>query len=511
MTFEVNHIGRHINNYRVIAEIGSGGFARVYRGEHAFLKERTVAIKLLHTYLSSSEECERFLLEAGMLEKLKHPHILLIYDVGVDQGFPYLIVEYATHGSLRDRLRSAPHHPLPTAEAVRILSQVGQALHFAHQHNIIHRDLKPENILFNSDDQALLADFGIAMTLTSASYTSVKITGTPSYMAPEQFAGNVSKESDQYALGCIAYELVTGQPPFSADNMFATGFKHLKEDPIAPTQLNPNVPVYVEWAVLRAMAKERANRFPNLDAFVSALHEPTLSLSPGTPVPPRDTSPLIHTAPAFSPPLVSSASHAALQAQEAEKTQPLVQENTSADTLYETAPRQYQEPFSQHPPVTPLPPFPEEPFSAQGWMTDIPSGVITQREKRGNKRRLMIVGIASLLTVASILAALLFAAFPGTSRGSGFLVMGTQTAAVGPEFPLLTATSKRTGTSRVKQTNTPVSHPQGTPTIVPTATATPPSATATTASTATPTPTPTPIVETLTVSFNNPNGTYTQH
>src|SRR5437588_13083368 len=142
-------IGRIVGNYRITAEIGSGGFARVYRGEHTLIKGRTVAIKFLHTYLASEVESTRFLAEASMLERLRHHHILLIYDVGIDQGYPYLVAEYAPNGSLRDRLKQAAPHPLPTEDVVRILSQMGQALHFAHQHHIIHRDLKPANILFN--------------------------------------------------------------------------------------------------------------------------------------------------------------------------------------------------------------------------------------------------------------------------------------------------------------------------------------------------------------------------
>ncbi len=263
MTFDGNTIGRQIGNYRIMAEIGSGGFARVFRGEHLLLKERVVAIKFLHTYLSSPEEGARFLQEAGMLETLRHHHILLIYDVGIDEGFPYLVAEYAPNGSLRDRLKQSAPHPLPTEEVIKILSQVGQALHFAHQHHIIHRDLKPENILFNREGEALLADFGIATTLTSASFRSAHITGTPSYMAPEQFAGTVSKESDQYALGCIGYELVTGRPPFSADNVFATGFKHLHETPPAPSHFNPPVPAHVEHAILTASIAGTGERNPS--------------------------------------------------------------------------------------------------------------------------------------------------------------------------------------------------------------------------------------------------------
>ncbi|HEY6540283.1 MAG TPA: serine/threonine-protein kinase, partial [Ktedonobacteraceae bacterium] len=282
------NIGRVIGNYRVLVEIGSGGFGKVYQGEHIFLTERSVAIKFLHTHLSSNEEREQFLQEAHFLEKLKHPFMLHFFDVGIDDGFPYIVTEYAPEKSLRNRMKQHAPSLLPAQEILTILSQVGQALAYAHQQHIIHRDLKPENILFNAGGEALLSDFGIATTLSTASVKAVGLIGTPLYMAPEQFQGVISKESDQYALGCIAYELVTGQPPFTAPDFISLGFRHLSVAPVPPSQLNPNIPLHVEQAILKAIAKQRHDRHTDIRAFISALttpapvqiESPTISVTP---------------------------------------------------------------------------------------------------------------------------------------------------------------------------------------------------------------------------------------
>ena len=206
MAKEYNFIGRQIGNYRILEELASGSFGRVYRGVHIYLTTRIVAIKLLHRmYLGSQKERESFLQEAQLLELLKHPHILPVYDVGIDDGMPYFVTEYASHGSLRDRLQQQYPQHLPVDETITILTQVGEALFHAHHQNIIHRDLKPENILFNANGDALLADFGIAVILETARTSPVNIVGSPLYMAPEQFDGMLSKKSDQYAMACIAY------------------------------------------------------------------------------------------------------------------------------------------------------------------------------------------------------------------------------------------------------------------------------------------------------------------
>ncbi len=179
-----------------------------------------------------------------------------------------MITEFAPMGSLRHYMARLSPNQLPLQQVLTILSQVGQALHYAHQNAIVHRDLKPENILFNVKEEALLADFGIAIEMPA---TTVKndaiVIGTPSYMAPEQFEGTVSKLSDQYALGCIAYELVTGQRPFQAHDFFAIAVMHAKETAIPPRQLNTSLPIHIEQAILKAMAKERIQRHADVAAF----------------------------------------------------------------------------------------------------------------------------------------------------------------------------------------------------------------------------------------------------
>jgi len=196
-----SYAGTSIGNYRILALIGSGAFGSVYQGEHSILTERVVAIKILHTHLGTPAERNRFLEEARLLGHIHHPHILQIFDAGLENGLPYLVTEYAPHGSLRDFLTRSAHTIPPEEVSFTILSQVGEALYYAHQQHIVHRDLKPENILFNANDRVLLADFGIATTLSTSSVKYSSVIGTPSYMAPEQFQGTVSKEGDQYALG----------------------------------------------------------------------------------------------------------------------------------------------------------------------------------------------------------------------------------------------------------------------------------------------------------------------
>jgi serine/threonine protein kinase/lipoprotein NlpI len=280
MPKENSYIGKQIGNYRIIEELASGSFGRVYKGVHIFLSKRVVAIKLLHRmYLTSEKERESFLQEAQFLEILKHPRILPIYDVGIDDGNPYFVAEYAPNGSLRDLLQQHYPHPLPVDQVLKILSQVGEALYHAHQQNIIHRDLKPENILFDAKGEALLADFGIAVILETARTSPVNVLGSPLYMAPEQFDGMLSKRSDQYALACIAYEMVTGRNPFLAPSAVAMALKHKSEQPVAPTRFNTYLPVPVEQAILKAMSKERSGRYPDVPAFIDALHHPFVQKS----------------------------------------------------------------------------------------------------------------------------------------------------------------------------------------------------------------------------------------
>lgn len=284
----MNFIGKQIGSYHLVAAINRGGYGIVYQANHAILSGRTVAVKLLHAYhLDSDKERENFLQEARFLDKLRHQYILPIIDVGFAEDLPYIISEYASGGSLHDHLKRQAGQLLPLEETLRLLKQVGQALEYAHQQNIIHRDLKPANILFNEQGDALLSDFGLAVMLAS---TSVKLTahtkGTLAYMAPEQFRGMASKEGDQYALGCLAYELYTGRKVFDATELMALAVQHTTEAPIPPTRYNPQLPSHIEQAILRALAKDRTDRYPSISAFLHALSsmpEEEQSVPPTTP------------------------------------------------------------------------------------------------------------------------------------------------------------------------------------------------------------------------------------
>ena len=276
MAEENSSIGKYIGNYRIMAELGSGGFADVYQAQHLiFTNEPPVAIKLLYARLKAKER-EQFIQEAQLLRMLRHPHILPILDAGFSEGTPYIVMEYAPQGSLQDRLDQKPGQPFSIAEATTILTHIGEALYYAHQQNIVHRDLKPDNILFNAKGEALLADFGLATILSSARTANVGSAGTPAYMAPEMFAGQVSVKSDQYTLGCIAYELLTGRKPFevagaSIENMW---YQHAKVEPTAPTQYNRQLPAHIAQAILTGMAKDRNNRHADVRAFLTALQAP---------------------------------------------------------------------------------------------------------------------------------------------------------------------------------------------------------------------------------------------
>ncbi len=273
---DFSYVGKQIGNNSVLKALGSGTYGQIYWGKQGVLTTQFVAIKILNTaYLDSHDKRDSFLLEAQFLRRLKHSHILPIIDAGLHEGLPFIVTEYAPHGSLRDLLNHQFTSPLPINETQAILSQIGQALSYAHQHNIIHRDLKPENILFSANHQVLLSDFGSATVVTTTGNKRIEIAGTPQYMAPEQFAGDASMKSDQYALGCIAYELLTGHPPFVTpySDFISMWFKHIYSDPVSPRELFPQLPVHIERAILKALAKDSRNRHPDVSTFIMALHD----------------------------------------------------------------------------------------------------------------------------------------------------------------------------------------------------------------------------------------------
>ena len=253
-------IGKQLGSYRVLEKLGKGGFGSVYKGEHVYLNN-IVAIKVLLAEDDSQQDRTLLVSEARTLKKLKHPYILPLIDVADEQGVLYMVMECASGGTLQDRLG----RHLSLQEALAILYQIGQALDFAHQQEkpIVHSDLKPANILFNERDEVLLADFGLATALPNSKTMRVdNVAGTLEYMAPEQFSGEVSVKSDQYALGCIAYQLLTGQYPFDIPNIYNKAARwiafynqHKDIIPKAPAELNPQLPLSISDAILKAMAK----------------------------------------------------------------------------------------------------------------------------------------------------------------------------------------------------------------------------------------------------------------
>ena len=206
-------IGQQLGNYRLVSLLGHGGFADVYLGEHVHLQTQA-AIKVLHTQLAS-EDIEKFRNEALTIAHLVHPHIIRVLDYDVENSIPFLVMDYAPNGSLRDR------HPrgtrLPPMVFMPYVRQVASALQYAHDQKLIHRDVKPENMLLGRNNEVLLSDFGIALVTQSSFSQSTEdvVIGTMAYMAPEQIQGKARPASDQYALGVVVYEWLSGMKPFN--------------------------------------------------------------------------------------------------------------------------------------------------------------------------------------------------------------------------------------------------------------------------------------------------------
>jgi len=261
------------DRYRIERELGAGGMATVYLA-HDLKHDRKVAIKVLRPELSAVIGAERFLQEIKTIASLQHPHILGLIDSGEIEGTAYYVMPHVEGESLRDRLQREKQLPVP--DTVRIATEVASALDYAHRHGVIHRDIKPENILLH-DGQALVADFGIALAVTTAGGTRMTETGmslgTPDYMSPEQAMGEreVGAPSDVYALGCVAYEMLTGEPPFTGATAQAIIARVVTEDPRPIGPQRKTVAAEVEDAVMTALAKLPADRFPSAAAFADAL------------------------------------------------------------------------------------------------------------------------------------------------------------------------------------------------------------------------------------------------
>jgi len=261
------------DRYRMERELGAGGMATVYLAED-LRHNRQVAIKVLEPELAAVIGAERFLSEIRTTANLQHPHILPLFDSGEIGGQLYYVMPFVAGISLRDRLTREKQLPIP--EAVRIATEIASALDYAHRHGIIHRDIKPENILLH-DGSALVADFGIALAASNAGAARMTETGmslgTPQYMSPEQAMGEreLDARSDVYALGCVTYEMLTGEPPFSGPTAQAIVAKVMTAEPADATSLRKTIPPHVAGAVHTALQKLPADRFESAKAFATAL------------------------------------------------------------------------------------------------------------------------------------------------------------------------------------------------------------------------------------------------
>ncbi len=239
--------------------------------------DRQVAVKVLRPELAAVLGAERFLHEIKVTANLQHPHILPLHDSGEADGFLYYVMPYVEGESLRDRLNH--ERQLSVDEAIEITRAVASALDYAHRHDVIHRDIKPENILLH-DGQALVADFGIALAVSAAAGTRLTETGlslgTPHYMSPEQATADreLDARSDLYSLACVTYEMLAGQPPYTAASAQAVVAKILTEDPVRVTMHRRTVPPHVEAALHQALAKLPADRFAGAAQFAEALASP---------------------------------------------------------------------------------------------------------------------------------------------------------------------------------------------------------------------------------------------
>src|SRR5438552_706313 len=265
MTDTRSHLSTALSDrYRIERELGAGGMATVYLAED-LKHDRKVAIKVLRPELAAVIGADRFLREIQTIATLQHPHILGLIDSGEVNGTAYYVMPFVEGESLRDRL--VREKQLPVGDAVRIATEVAAALDYAHRHGVIHRDIKPENVLLH-DGSALVADFGIALAVSSAgggsrmTETGMSL-GTPHYMSPEQAMGEreITARSDVYALGAMSYEMLVGVPPFTGPTAQAIVAKVMTAEPAGLTAQRRSVPPQMEVAALTALEKLPADRY----------------------------------------------------------------------------------------------------------------------------------------------------------------------------------------------------------------------------------------------------------
>lgn len=268
MSFKV---GENVGPYRIIEQLGQGGMATVFKAYHASL-DRYVAVKALHqAFNEDTTFTARFQREARVVAKLEHPNIVPVYDYSEHEARPYLVMKFIEGDTLKARFQQGA---LSSQEIDQVITSVGSALGYAHRQGVLHRDIKPSNVLLSTEGVMYLADFGLARIAQAGESTlsSDSIMGTPQYISPEQAMGkkDLDAGTDIYSFGVMLYEMVVGQVPFNADTPFSIIHDHIYTPLPLPMDVNPNVPEPVQKVLLKALAKDRTDRYETVEDLVHA-------------------------------------------------------------------------------------------------------------------------------------------------------------------------------------------------------------------------------------------------
>ncbi len=263
--------GKQFGQYRIVAPLGEGGMASVYKAYQPSV-DRYVALKVLPSYYAADPTfVKRFEHEAKVIASLEHPNILPVHDFGESEGFAYLVMRFVEGGTLSDVMTGKP---LPLERVSRLIGQIASALDYAHSKGVIHRDIKPSNVLTDKQGNCLLSDFGLAKVLMASPKftTSGAFIGTPTYASPEQCMGaELDHRSDIYSLGVMLYEMVVGRPPYDAETPMAVVIKHVHDPLPLPHSLAPDIPDAVEKVILKALAKNPNDRYQSAGEMSTAL------------------------------------------------------------------------------------------------------------------------------------------------------------------------------------------------------------------------------------------------
>ncbi|MBN2472079.1 MAG: protein kinase [Anaerolineae bacterium] len=284
--------GTMLGGYQIVEQVGQGGMATVYKAYHARL-DRHVAIKVMHQMLAQEGDFQaRFEREARIIARLDHPSIVPIYDISEYEGESYLVMKYVEGHTLEDRLKQGA---IPLREIPRVMRPVAEALAYAHKQGILHRDVKPSNIILADNGMVYLTDFGLARLVQMASSTMSQGTmiGTPHYISPEQALGQkeLDARTDLYSLGVVLYELVVGRVPYAGDTPFSIVHDHIYSPLPSPSAVNPDVSPAVEAVLVRALAKDPADRYQSALALADAFEEALSGAAPARPARAETRSP----------------------------------------------------------------------------------------------------------------------------------------------------------------------------------------------------------------------------